>query len=139
MTFVNDLKFGKVYENDAKDRLVNAKIIEGKFKPYDMIDEDGLKYEVKSDRWTFKTGNLCIEFECNNKPSGITSSEADFYFYYVVNTASTKPYECVYKIPTVNIREMINKASYHKIQKGGDLWRSKFYLFKVELFEGYKL
>jgi hypothetical protein len=140
MTFIADLKFGNIYEQDCLTRLKGAKIIQGKFKPYDVIDEKGIKYEVKADRWTYKTHNLCIEFECNNKPSGITSSEADYYMYYIVNTDNKeKPYEYVLKIPSDDIRALIEDKKYHKVQKGGNGWRSKFYLFRDTLFEKYLL
>jgi hypothetical protein len=140
MTFIDDLKFGNIYEQDCLTRLKCAKIMQGKFKPYDVIDEKGIKYEVKADRWTYRSHNLCIEFECNDKPSGITSTEADYYMYYIVNTDNKdKPYEYVLKIPSDDIRALIEDEKYHKVQKGGNGWRSKFYLFRDTLFEKYIL
>lgn len=133
MTFADDLKFGNKYEQDCISRLKNAKIIKGNFKPYDIIDEDGIKYECKSDRLAFKKGNLCIEFECNKKPSGISSTESDFYFYYIIT--DTEPE--VYKIPTNDIRTMIDNKDYHRVMNGGDGYRSRFYLFKKTLFQNY--
>ena len=40
------------------------------------------KIEVKSERdiWQ-KTGNIAIEYECYGKPSGISSTEADYWFH----------------------------------------------------------
>ena len=140
MTFIDDLKFGNIYEKDCASRLKDVQLMQGNFKPYDMIDGNGIKYEVKADRWTYKTNNICIEFECNNKPSGITSSEADFYMYYVVNTDNKhKPYEYILRIPCDYIRALIEDEEYHRIQKGGNGWRSKFYLFHKSLFEKYQL
>ena len=140
MTFASDLRFGKVYENDCAIRVGNdVKIIQGKFKPYDMIDKDGVKYEVKSDRMTVKTGNICIEYMCNGEKSGITTTESDWYVYYVVDTTSGKPYERVYKIPVGEIKEMIKKTMFSRIFKGGDGWRSTFYLFKEDMFQNFKI
>jgi hypothetical protein len=137
MTFTDDLKFGNQYEQNCCVRLKNPKIMKGKFKAYDIIDEDGTKYEVKSDRWTFKTGNICIEFECNKKPSGISSTESDFYFYYVILPSPLEP--ILYKIPTSDIRTMVEEKKYNKIMNGGDGFRSKFYLFKEDLFTKYRV
>lgn len=140
MTFASDLKFGKVYETDCALRVGNGvRIIQGKFKPYDMIDDDGVKYEVKSDRRTVDTGNICIEYMCNGKESGITTTTADWYFYYVVDVKSGKPYERLYKIPTDEIRRMIEKTMFVKIFKGGDGWRSTFYLFREDTFQSFKV
>ena len=143
MTFINDLNFGKSYEEITINKFLqkennNYKLSSGKFKPYDIINEStGEKYECKSDRWTYRTGNVCIEFQYKNADSGISSTESDFYFYYVVNEKSDKKYERVYKIPTDFIRQLITEKKYHKIQNGGDNWKSKFYLFKELIFSSY--
>jgi hypothetical protein len=145
MTFQKDLQFGKTYEQLTlkflKKQITDdvLTVSKGKFKPYDIINEStGEKYEVKCDRLTYKSGNICIEYQCNNSDSGITSTESNFYFYYVVNpTSTTNVYERVYKIPTEDLRQMIAKKQYHKTQNGGDGWRSKFYLFRENLFSLY--
>jgi hypothetical protein len=35
--------------------------------------------EVKRDSWIYKSGNIAIEYESRNKPSGIAKSEADYW------------------------------------------------------------
>ena len=62
----------------------NAVISQGKFKEYDIINEN-TKYEIKCDRWTMISGNIAIEHSCFGKPSGIETTESDFYIYYVLN------------------------------------------------------
>jgi hypothetical protein len=37
------------------------------------------KIEVKRDSWIYKSGNIAIEFESRNKPSGISVSEAEYW------------------------------------------------------------
>jgi hypothetical protein len=133
MGFTDDLQFGSKYEREFFDSLTNARRITGKFKPYDIIDSNGIKYEVKSDRLASKTGNICIEYMCNQVPSGISSTEADFYIYFVVTQHGYR----LYKIPTDDIRDMIEKQVFHKSMSGGDGWRSKFYLFREECFQKY--
>lgn len=39
------------------------------------------KVEVKCDRMTVKTGNIYIEYESRGKPSGIATSQADYWVY----------------------------------------------------------
>ncbi len=144
MPFVKDIKFGKIYEHIILKFLSTDKNIEQfvmpnwRFKPYDILDTStNKKYEIKSDRYTYTTRNVCIEYQYDKKDSGILTTESDYYFYFVVNTESTKPHERVYKIPTEDIRRMINHKLYHKTQKGGDAWKATFYLFRENLFSQY--
>ena len=59
-----DLKYGKVKEKIIADMLQDKKI------------------EVKSERGMWlDTGNIAIEFESYGKPSGITSTESDYWFH----------------------------------------------------------
>lgn len=145
MTFVKDLKFGKLYEQITLNMFLQNEndkftLSSGKFTAYDIINETtGDKYEVKSCRWAYKTGNICIEYQFNNHDSGINSTDSDYYFYYVVNPTSTNVYERVYKIPTDDLRKMIQEQKFHKKQNGGDGWKSKFYLFKEKIFSSYQL
>ena len=134
MTFIDDLKFGEKYEQECFKYLRNPKKVGGKIKAYDLIDEDGDTYEVKADRLATKTGNICIEFSCSNKPSGISSTTSKAYFYFVVGSPTR-----LYKIPTDDIRSMIADGLFHKAMNGGDGWRSRFYLFRESLFEKYIL
>mgnify|MGYP006246473071 CR=1 FL=1 len=66
--FRYDLKFGQVAEQAL------AEIFEGK------------KVEVKRDRKASITGNLFVEFESRGKPSGIETTEADYYCFVVEET-----------------------------------------------------
>jgi hypothetical protein len=137
--FLNDLSFGKKYENLLATYLqpfyTNINKIEGKFKDYDMICDNKIKYEVKSDRLSIKTGNLAIEFMCNNKESGITSTKADFYAYFIIKNLDE--YD-LYIIPTEDIKTKIKNKDYKRTVKGGDGWRSQMYLFDLKVFENYK-
>ena len=59
-----DLQYGTIREEKIIDMFLNKKI------------------EVKSERDTWmKTGNICIEYESYGKPSGIITTEADFWFH----------------------------------------------------------
>mgnify|MGYP004399495047 CR=1 FL=1 len=41
------------------------------------------KLEVKTDFKAYKTGNLAIEIECNGKPSGLTTTEANWWIFNI--------------------------------------------------------
>lgn len=129
--FHKDLSFGNKYEFEYSKvkGLTKPHCVKNSF--YDIITEEGIKYEIKSDRYTYKTGNFCIEFECSNKPSGISITQSDFYGYFVV--INDKDYQ-LYTIPTSYIREIITDKKYNRIMKGGDGYKSKFYLFNKDLF-----
>ena len=137
--FRKDLEFGQNYEKKFIEIMKpkSSKIIGGNFKYWDLeIFEDYkvIKYEIKSDRLAHKTNNLCIEFECNKKPSGITTTQADYYGYFIIKD---KDEFQLYNIPTKFIRECINNKLYSRTMNGGDGYKSKFYLFDKNIFSEY--
>lgn len=139
MSFVKCLAYGKNGEKLAKtfftdvDEIVDAP--NGKFSEWDFyVIKGNVKkyYECKRDTYTTRTGNILIEFESNNKASGISVTTADYYIYLVDGE------EVYYMIPVDVLKSMIEDGKYHKKQKGGYKWLAHFYLFKRELFEDYK-
>ena len=136
MTFSKDLDFGRKYEKLATEYFEydNIEYAPNRmFKPYDfkvLENNTWIKVEVKADKMTKKTGNICIEFKCSNKPSGITTTESNYYIYFVVGT------DDVYKIPTNDIRKIIRNNNFITY-KGGDNYRSEFYLIPKKYFGNY--
>ena len=59
--FKYDLKVGQIGEQ-LLDEILTLKTI-----------------EVKRDSWIYKSGNIAIEYESRNKPSGIAKSQADYW------------------------------------------------------------
>lgn len=128
MNFTQDLAFGKTWEETAA-RLVGGTITlppKGCFKPYDFIS-DGVKYEVKADRLAYKYGGntMFIEFECSGQPSGISTTEADVWMYFMVHPSGS--YKC-YSIPVSELRKNCEGCP---IKKGGDGYRSRGYIVKT--------
>jgi hypothetical protein len=40
------------------------------------------KIELKTETWQWEqTGNICIEYQCDGKPSGIATTEADYWVH----------------------------------------------------------
>jgi hypothetical protein len=144
MPYVSDRIFSKIYENDFLLKLNsiqpddNSELVEGNVKEYDII-HNGQKYEIKSDRWTYKTKNVCIEFLYKNNPSGISTTTSEYWVYYVVNPNNKDVlYEYYYEIPVIYIKDLIEKSKYKKKQNMGDGFKSSCYLFDQSLFIQFK-
>ena len=139
MSFKKDLEFGHKYENIFIEEILNNPVgLErppGKFSGYDFAIGNE-RYEIKADRQTYKTGNFCIEFGCSGRPSGISTTQATHYGYFIVRPDGT--YD-IYKIPTGDILEMISQRLYSRDMRGGDGGRSQFFLFDKNIFDQYKV
>lgn len=110
-----DLKYGQLAESSVADMLQNKKL------------------EVKTERdlW-MKTGNIVIEFESRNKPSGIQTTEADFWFH---NLAMGNDILCTLVFPVDKLREYI-RTQTPSVIRGGDNYTSL--LYKIELEKLFK-
>ena len=138
-TFKADLEFGHKYEDIYIAKLNKpAEEIDrpsGKFSGYDFrVGEE--KYEVKADRQTHRTGNFCIETHCSGRASGITTTQASRYIYFVVYPDDE--YD-IYDIPTRDIVQMLIDKKFSRSMMGGNGFKSLFYLFDKNLFTEYKI
>lgn len=134
-----DLPLGKSGEDFVlqivQRKYPKAHRIEGNFKPYDiLVPETDTKIEVKTDRKSQETKNVAIEVECYGKPSGLTSTEADFWaFIYWFH-----PKEAWYMkmVPTWKLkRDVFNDKKWFVM--GGDHRASKMYLMKNFMLYNY--
>jgi hypothetical protein len=124
MTFHADLAFGQSYEKKAIEILGNGKLVlppPGIFSAWDF-QHDGVSYECKADRLSARTGNLCIEYECSNRPSGISTTQADYWFIFVIRSSGYT----LYKIPVGVLRELLTRDGVRKWHT--DRGKSKFFL-----------
>lgn len=135
--FLQDLSFGQYYEelfitlieHDGYKRCNN------KYYDIELLKGDKLVYyEVKCDKMLYRTNNICIEFECYNKDSGITTTKADKYVIFELFPDETFN---LYVIPVKRIKQQINEKTYKRVMNGGDYKSSKFYLFDKEIFKKY--
>jgi hypothetical protein len=135
--FYGCLAMGQKFEKKALEYFTydNAYFPKGNFKEYDFILDDDIKVEVKSDCLAGKTGNLAIEYKCNDKASGITATTADFWIYFVRYDFNDLENFDVYKIPIKKLRKKCKK--YGVIKSGGDNNRARMYLVKKEKFKKY--
>jgi|TARA_R110000744_G_scaffold1267_1_gene4474 hypothetical protein len=112
-----DLKYGQIREEKLADILQNEKV------------------EVKTERDKWKqTGNICIEFRCRGKPSGIAVTEAKWWVHILENGDDTF---CMLMFPTEKLKEIARKYYANgKIVNGGDDNLSKMVLLPLkEIFK----
>lgn len=105
--FRYDLKVGQVAEKMLAD------ILKGK------------KIEVKKDLQAHKTGNIFVEYESRGKPSGLATSEAEYYCYFLSD-------EHFVMIQTERFKEICRQ--YFRLNghtKGGDSNTSKGILLPI--------
>jgi hypothetical protein len=108
-SFTHDLNFGEKAEDWINE-----------------IFNDGKLVEVKSDRLAHKTGNVYIEYECRNKPSGIATTTAHYWIYRIQQN------NIAIIIPTERLKEICRV--YYKegrIMLGGDNNLSKGFLIPL--------
>jgi len=107
-----DLEYGEIREDKIKDMLQNKKI------------------EVKSERGMWMhTGNIAIEYECYNKPSGIKATESDYWFH---NLCVGDKEFCTLVFDTDMLKLIIDKLDNFKTVSGGDHNASKMYLVNLQ-------
>ena len=106
-----DLKYGQVREEELSDILQNEKI------------------EVKTERDKWKeTGNICIEFRCRGKPSGIAVTESKWWVHVLADGDETV---CMLMFPTDKLKEIARKH-LDKVVNGGDDNLSKMVLIPLK-------
>jgi hypothetical protein len=142
-TFKSDLAFSNKYENELIRILkghVKAETSQdkGKFSDWDVCftyaDGHTETHEVKCDRNGHKTGNVVIEFECNGQPSGIATSKADYYTFFIITP--DEGYTCII-LETQHVRNQIAKEKYTRIIDMGQRHNTgKLYLFNIETLVG---
>ena len=112
-----DWKTLKICDNNQYDLLVQKK-------------DKKLKIEIKEDFTCQKTGRVGLEFECRDKPSGISTSQADYYLYKV----HTRGIVRYFLISTSTLTKMIRGEKYSYIVSGGDKRSNSWnFLFKFNV------
>ena len=138
--FNEDLPVAVETEKDVAQIL--AKIYEARIlkfehsNKYDIlarIKGNDYTFEVKEDFMTCKTGNVALEFECRGKPSGIQTSQADFYVYKIHGKNGIH----YYLFKKENLLKMISNEVSRIVNGGDEGSNSMNYLFKYETFIKY--
>ena len=107
-----DLTYGEIREEKIAEMLTNKKV------------------EVKSERDIWQnTGNICIEYECWNKPSGIRATESDYWFHNLC-IGDEEYFTLVFKTDT--LKKIVDKLDTFKTVSGGDGNASRMYLVNLQ-------
>lgn len=131
--FQNDLNFSRYYELELLKHVTYNTYVQAPdevFYDYDikvyLDDKTEITYEVKSDRWANKTGNICIEYQrTSGKKSGISTSKATNYAIFCIDDLGG--YE-LFIIPRKTLKQMINNQEFIANKQTND--GSCFVLFK---------
>lgn len=133
-SFGEDLKAGEESEHElmamAREKGLTPVKIQGKFKPYDFfIAETKKAYEVKRDWKSKHTGNVVIEIEMYNQPSGLMATKADLWVFDLP--------DCFITIEPDKIKDIIltHGIKLVKFIGNGDTESKRAYLVKRELIE----
>jgi len=81
--------------------------------------ERSLAVEVKDDDASFSTGNIAVEIECENVPSGLSTTAADVYVCRVPSSENrTAPALLV--VPVENLRILVSEERHRKVVSSRD-------------------
>jgi hypothetical protein len=105
-----DLAYGKVFEQKVAEILGQSKI----------------EVKTEKDKWK-TTGNIVIEYESRNKPSGIVTTDADYWLH---NLAMGDDIILSFLVKVSTLRKYIAKHNPRSV-RGGDDMTSKLYLIKL--------
>jgi hypothetical protein len=90
--------------------LSKAEVFEQEFAK--IFAEKKIELKTELDWWQ-KTGNICIEYFDRGKPSGIATTEADYWAHELRAKDGTVAYLL---IPTARLKEMMDNSG--KVKKG---------------------
>lgn len=105
-----DLAYGQVFEKKVADILGNSKI----------------EVKTEKDKWQ-TTGNIVIEYESRGKPSGIITTQSDYWLH---NCAVGSDIVFSILLPVAGLRRYIAQNNPRSV-RGGDDMTSKLYLIKL--------
>ena len=135
MKFNESLSSGKQSENIilkmVQNKYPKAYIKEGYHKEYDiMIPEINKTIEVKKDFKSQYTGNVVIEMEMNNRPSGLQTTTADWWVFHLDET------EIVW-ITLKRLKEMVEFEGYKLVEfigEGDEISKQAYLVPKKDLY-----
>jgi len=114
----NLVKYGKKGELIAKFFIETTK--EETFLNFNNNDEYDLlsnkyKYEIKTDSNYIKYKSVFLEYESNEKPSGINTSKSDFYIFVCPNNENFEIIK-IFEISTINLKKIILEIKANNIK-----------------------
>lgn len=136
-TFKQDLEFGNKWEDIFLSHIDYDEFEKAPAEKFTLWDIKTIKngitttWEIKTDRRSHLTKNVCIEFESYGSKSGIQTSKANNWVY--ISLDDLGGYD-IYIIPRKQLIKMCNNQEYKRI---GKTINSNFFLFDIDLFKKY--
>ena len=133
-SFEKDLERGQRIEREilvlVKKKYDDAYLVDGYCKDWDIhIPSDDKGVEVKYDPMSQQTGNLVVEIEYNDKPSGLSTTKA---YRWVIHTGK----EIIITTPEI-LKDVIKNNSLQpaRFRGPGDPYYKRAYLIKKHLIK----
>ena len=121
----------KIVLNTIKKKYPKAYIVEGYNKEYDiMLPEIDETVEVKKDFKSKYTGNVVVEIEMINRPSGLMTTSADWWVFHINEE------ELIWMTPET-IKEMIEEESFDPVEfigKGDSISKIAYLIPKMHFY-----
>jgi|LULG01.1.fsa_nt_gb hypothetical protein len=113
------------------DYRFDINLLEGKLSESN-IAEILETIEVKKDYQAWRTGNIAVEYECNGKPSGISTTKAKYVAYILVDQDQSE--KIMFFIRTGVLMQMCSQflGVQGRDIMGGDNNSSKLILLPIE-------
>jgi hypothetical protein len=141
MNFKKQLDFGKKYEKKFGE-LFNKDYLQSDGKTQFDLLINNEKYEVKTDKRAYYTGNFAIEYECNNKPSGINNSEAKYWVFNEIIEYNEKKgddydynFNC-FLVPIDDLKKILKEKPIIKVS-ACENGKNKIYLLNKKYLQEY--
>jgi hypothetical protein len=133
--FDKDLKIGNIVEDiiatHLKPEFPTIRAHKKKSSAYDLIDDDGYTFEVKWDRMSEETENTVIEYYCNNKPSGVSTTKA-IEWIQVYNLCNKWVFS---RMTTNDLKAFLHRNfEYFHTGRGGDNSKSRLIFIDKDVF-----
>lgn len=128
--FKDDIKIGNSAENHfielAKEHNLSCSKSPKGCKEYD-VEIKGIKFEIKYDVYSKKSGNIAIEFYNPKKgvASGVSISSANYWIYFLGTL------DKAYYISILHLKDLMNTKPLRVIESGGND-NASLMLFKID-------
>jgi len=95
-----DLKYGQVREQELAD----------------MFQNEQIEVKTERDKW-METGNICIEYRCRGKQSGIAVTQAKYWAHVLADGDDTV---CTLIFPTDKLKRIARRYLKNSVHGGDD-------------------
>jgi hypothetical protein len=126
VNFLEKMGFELLNKNDDNQYDIKVKHI---------LTNKVVKIEIKEDLACEIYGNIAVEFSCRGNPSGIETTNSDFYFEVVHWDEHTIKYIMIDTNELIKFIDESKKTNKYRMKVGGDLGsNTKFYCVHKEDF-----